>query len=83
MTPHELPLNVRIASGWYRSPVSTIHESAAAVTDARQKYFAALDEPQRAEAIRRMHLDGHGVYGIATATGISVEVVSSMLGITQ
>lgn len=75
----DLPLSLRIASGWYRSPMSTLHESAAAVTDARQKYFASLDESDRQEAIRRMHVDGHSAYGIATATGLSVESVALIL----
>lgn len=62
--------------------MSTIHEDAEAIRspDARLKHFASLAPQRRYEALQRMRLDGHSVYGIAAATGLSVEQVQAILG---
>lgn len=61
--------------------MSTLHEAASAAqsADARLKHFASLDHASQCEAVRRMHLDGHSAYGIAAATGLSVEAVALIL----
>lgn len=59
--------------------MSTLHEAANAPHDARLKHFASLDHQSQREAVRRMAIDGHSAYGIATATGLSVEAVALIL----
>lgn len=80
-TPNDLPLSVRIASGWYRSnPMTTLHEMAEALrADPRLRHFASLDHAEQCKAVCRMAIDGHSPYGIAAATGLSVEAVESIL----
>lgn len=80
MNANDLPLSLRIASGWYRARMSTLHETAEALrADPRLKHFASLDRAEQREAIRRMSICGHSAYGIAAATGLSVEAVELIL----
>jgi DNA invertase Pin-like site-specific DNA recombinase len=50
------------------------------IADARMRHFLCLDQAaQQAAAIRRLHATSHSEFGIASATGLSVEQVRSVL----
>ena len=48
--------------------------------EARMRHFHVLDHDAQAAAIRRMAAIGRTEYGIAAATGLSVEMVRRLLG---
>lgn len=47
---------------------------------ARMAHFAALSQPQQAEAIRRMAAQGWSDHGISSATCLAVEFVRRVIG---
>jgi hypothetical protein len=48
--------------------------------DRRMHYFSMLNRDEQAKAIARLASSGMNDYGIASATGISVEMVRKILG---
>lgn len=46
----------------------------------RMLYFAMMTEAEQREAIKRLADSGVGDHGIASATGIAVEAVRSIIG---
>lgn len=46
----------------------------------RLRHFAALDREQQAQAIQRLAATGYGDNTIASATGLSVEMIRRILG---
>lgn len=47
--------------------------------DARMAHFLALDPDQEAQAIGRLAASGASPYAIASATGLSVEMIRRLL----
>jgi hypothetical protein len=46
---------------------------------AARRHFDCLSPEERVRAIRRMAAEGQGVYVMASATGLSVEAIRSIL----
>lgn len=69
MNAHDIPLAVRIASGWYQPRCHMID------SDPRRRHFDALTPEEQVAAIRSMAQVGSSLWVIAAATGLSVEAV--------